>query len=88
MPLHEREHLLELCRAVMPGVAGVVLSTLTGSALAHEARVQDPDGLAREAAATASVSTSALLTRDDGLYLVVFVPADPLVSSAAPALPA
>ncbi|HUR70164.1 MAG TPA: hypothetical protein VM370_13050 [Candidatus Thermoplasmatota archaeon] len=90
----EREHLLHLCRSVMPGVAGVVLATLSGGVVAHEsARVRDPWALALEAAAHAdpAAQTSALVPREDGLYLVVFVPA-PLVhqfaSSDAPALTA
>ena len=69
-----QEHLLRACRAAMPGAAGVVLSTLSGSVVAHEReRVADPAPLAREAAATRGADTSALVPRADGLYLVVFV---------------
>lgn len=74
----ERRKLLSLCRAVMPGVSGVVLSTLAGVVVAHEP-VADPHALAREAAADRGADTSTLVERDGGLYLVVFVPA-----SAAP----
>lgn len=72
---NERRDLLRMCRATMPGVAGVVLSTLHGGVVAHEAeRIRDPHTLAREAAATRAADTSALVRRDGGLYLVVFVP--------------
>lgn len=76
----EVTHLLRLCRSVMPGVAGVVLSTPTGSVVAHEPdRVPDPWAIAREATrASAESHTSALVPGEHGLYLVVFVP-QPLV---------
>lgn len=83
---HERRNLLQICRAVMPGVTGVVLSTLAGGVVAHETRVADPDALAREAITTRAAETSALIPRDGGLYLVVFVPqplAEQLVAPAA-----
>lgn len=79
--MQEQEQLLSICRSVMPGVAGVVLSTLQGRVVAHEApRVADPHGVAAEAARRRhpDAQTSALVPREDGLYLVVFVPA-PLV---------
>lgn len=65
----------------MPGVAGVVLSTLQGRVVAHEApRVADPHAVAAEAVRHRhpEAQTSALVPRADGLYLVVFVP-PPLV---------
>lgn len=84
MRMHEQDQLLSLCRAVMPGVAGVVLSTFAGRVVAHEAtRVQEPEALALEAARHAQTQTSALVPRPDGLYLVVFVPA-PLAGVAGP----
>lgn len=71
----ERANLLSICRAVMPGVSGVVLSTLNGNVVAHEtARVADPQTLARDALATRAHDTSALVPHEGGLYLVVFVP--------------
>lgn len=79
----QRRDLLHICRAVMPGVAGVVLSTLTGTVVAHEeTRVADPHALAREAIATRSAETSTLVPHADGLYLVVFVPAPPVEAHA------
>ena len=70
-----RLDLLRICRAVMPGVSGVVLSTSAGSVVAHEeSRVVDPHALAREAISTRSAETSTLVPYADGLYLVVFVP--------------
>jgi predicted regulator of Ras-like GTPase activity (Roadblock/LC7/MglB family) len=90
----EREHLLQICRAVMPGVAGVVLSTLQGHVVAHEsARVADPAAVATHAAAhlDPAAQTSALVNHGGDLYLVVFVPPplfDQLASSAPAALPA
>lgn len=71
----ERRNLLQICRAVMPGVAGVVLSTHAGGVVAHEeTRVADPHTLAREAAAHRDAATSTLVPHEGGLYLVVFVP--------------
>lgn len=73
------DQLLSVCRAAMPGVAGVVLATLSGGVVAHEpGRVADPHGLAREATSARAADappTSALVARGEGLYLVVFVPA-------------
>lgn len=88
---HERRNLLSICRAVMPGVAGVVLSTLSGGVIAHEPRIADPASLATEATATRRADTSTLVARDGQLFLVVFVPqplAEQWGSSAAPALAA
>ena len=86
--MQEHDQLLRICRAVMPGVAGVVLSTLQGRVVAHESpRVAEPDALAREAAAHAPAQTSALVPRSEGLYLVVFVPpplAEQLVAPGPP----
>lgn len=77
--LSDMENLLRICRAVMPGVAGVVLSTHAGSVVAHESsRVREPAHLAREASARRAAETSALVPHEGGLYLVVFVP-EPLV---------
>lgn len=78
----ERANLLTLCRAVMPGVAGVVLSTSHGRVLAHEETCRDVDDVARAAAeqrrvaceANPAAGASTLVARDTGLYLVVFVP--------------
>jgi len=91
----ERANLLRICRSVMPGVAGVVLATLAGHVVAHEReRVPDPHALALEATHVrasdhgALVSTSALVPRDDGLYLVVFVPPPLAEERGAPASPA
>lgn len=88
----EPEHLLQICRSVMPGVAGVVLATLAGGVVAHEAgRVADPAALAGQAAAQREAHTSALVHHAGDLYLVVFVPpplCDQLASCGAPALSA
>ena len=73
----EHHHLLHLCRAAMPGVSGVVLSTMNGTVLAHEeALVADPARLAAEAVTTHAigVQTGTLVPHDGGLYLVVFLP--------------
>ena len=87
----ERRNLLSICRAVMPGVAGVVLSTLTGGVVAHEPRVSDPNALTAAAVAARRADTSTLVPHEGQLYLVVFVP-EPLVeqwgSSPAPAVAA
>ncbi|HET6404227.1 MAG TPA: hypothetical protein VFH78_06230 [Candidatus Thermoplasmatota archaeon] len=80
----QRRELLHLCRSVMPTAAGVIVSTLSGSVLAHEPRVRDPDALAREAAATRAADTSALVARDGGLYFVVFVPQAAVAPVPAP----
>lgn len=77
----ERSHLLRVCRAAMPDVAGVVLASVGGRVLAHEAPVRDAASLARRAAdqRRASLATnpdaggSALVAGDDGLYLVMFL---------------
>lgn len=71
----ERRNLLQICRAVMPGVAGVLLSTSTGSLVAHEETCRDPATLAQDAACLRHpAGQSALVPRESGLYLVVFVP--------------
>lgn len=75
----ERRNLLSICRAVMPGVAGVVLSTLTGGVVAHEPRVADPNALTAAAVASRSADTSTLVPHEGRLYLVVFVP-EPLAA--------
>lgn len=86
----ERQHLLRLCRAAMPEATGVVLATLSGAVLAHEvAHVRDPVALATRAARERHPDgqTSALVSHEGGLYLVVFVPpapAEPWTSSAMP----
>lgn len=43
------DHVLPYFRAVMPGVAGVVLASATGAPLAHDLRDQDAARLARDA---------------------------------------
>lgn len=84
----ERANLLQICRAVMPGVAGVILSTRQGRVVAREeTRQMDADALARRAAeqrraaldANPSAGQSTLVPGEGGLYLVVFVP-EPLVA--------
>lgn len=81
--MSEQENLLRICRAVMPGVAGVVLSTLNGAVVAHEHHlVREPAHLALHAASTRTAETSALVPHDGSLYLVVFVP-EPLVEQLA-----
>lgn len=71
----ERRNLLQICRAVMPGVAGVLLSTSNGALVAHEETCRDPATLARDAARIRHpAGQSALVSRESGLYLVVFVP--------------
>lgn len=85
----ERQNLLHICRAVMPGVAGVVLSTAAGHVVAHETtHVPDPYALAQEAAAQPhpGTQTSALIQRDGSLYLVVFVPEPLLEQWQVPAI--
>ena len=90
----ERDHLLQICRSVMPGVAGVVLATLQGGVVAHEqSRVADPHTVASHAIAhrDPAAHTSTLVNHAGDLYLVVFVPpalVDQLASCEAPALTA
>lgn len=78
---------LRLCRAVMPGVAGVVLSTPEGRVLASETPVSEPQELAsralRQREADGGVGASALVPRDGGLYLVVLLPATEAMAVAA-----
>lgn len=69
-----RQIVLRMCRAVMPGVQGVVLASDEGGVLAHEAGVGDADTLARHAVRDRGEGASALVREDAGLYLVVFVP--------------
>lgn len=72
----ELQHLLRACRAAMPDAAGVVLARPDGALVAHEvARVRDPRAIAREGARRrlGGPSTSAMVERDDGMYLVMFL---------------
>ena len=90
--MSEQENLLRICRAVMPGVAGVVLTTRAGAVVAHEqARVAHPHHLAQTALAGRAAETSALVPHEGRLYLVVFVPeplAEQWASCGAPAVAA
>lgn len=74
-----QDHVLRLCRAVMPGVAGVVLSSHDGHAIAHDGHA-DADQLAQNAlqqhADAGRRGASALVTGPEGLYLVVFLPSN------------
>lgn len=83
----ERRNLLSICRSVMPGVAGVLLSTAEGRLLAHEDHCDEPHALAHAAAQQRHpAGMSTLLSRESGLYLVVFVP-QPLAEQWSPAAP-
>jgi len=68
--------LVQLFRAVMPGVRGVVLATPDGRPLAHDL-AHDPAPLAASAwaqhQALGSVGASTMVAGADGLYLVVFL---------------
>lgn len=85
--MSHQEELLRICRAVMPGVSGVVLTTRAGAVVAHETeRVRQPATLARKAVTERAADTSALVAHEGGLYLVVFVP-EPLVEQWASCAP-
>lgn len=68
--------LLQLFRAVMPGVRGVVLAAPDGRPVAHDL-AQDPAALAASAWAQhqemGGVGASTMVAGADGLYLVVFL---------------
>lgn len=68
------DELLRLFRQVMPGARGVVLATHEGALVASDA--PGSEALAREAAASRTAGESVLVRREEGLYLVVFVPGD------------
>lgn len=79
--------LLELFRAVMPGVRGVVLATPEGRPVAHDLP-HDPSPLAAAAIAqhhaAGDVGASTMVHHADGLYLVVFLSQQQAMALRAP----
>ena len=73
MPL---DRVLPYFRAAMPGVAGVVLATPQGHALAHDMPAPDARALAAQAIALHRVATGGAPLADATKGASIFVPSD------------
>lgn len=92
---HDRAHALALFRAVLPGVAGVVLASQEGEPIAHDVGC-DATGLAAQGLAQHKVTNfhgsvpgaSTFVTSGRSVYLVVFLPPELAATWSPHAVPA